>query len=161
MNWYERTVKISKESDIPSDACLLLIADFEGFKSEAYRDPVGIVTIGFGFTKGVQMGDVMSYEDALERLRSEAEGHWDGIKDSITKPLTQSMCDALTSFTYNVGVGAFNSSTLLRRLNRSDYKGAADELLRWDKAGGRVLRGLTRRRKAERELFLSCSLSTQ
>ena len=73
----------------------------------------------------------------------------------VTVPLTQGQYDALSCFIFNIGAKKFRGSTLLRKLNDGDYKGAADELLRWTKAGGRELSGLVKRRKAERSLFLS------
>ena len=77
------------------------------------------------------------------------------IYNKIKVDLTQNEFDALVSFIYNVGSGNFNNSTLVKKLNQSDYDGAADEFLRWDKAGGEVLAGLTKRREQERELFLT------
>lgn len=77
------------------------------------------------------------------------------VSAAVTVSLSQSQFDALVSFAYNVGIGAFRSSTLLRKLNAGDYQGAADQFLLWDKNDGKVMRGLTRRRQAERALFLS------
>lgn len=73
----------------------------------------------------------------------------------VKAKLTQGQFDALVSFAYNVGSRALSTSTLLKKLNAGDIKGAADEFLRWNKAGGKVMNGLTRRREAERALFLS------
>jgi hypothetical protein len=77
------------------------------------------------------------------------------VADAVRVPLRQGQFDPLVSFVFNIGPGAFQSSTLLRKFNRRDERGAADELLRWSRAGGRVLDGLLRRRRAERALFLS------
>lgn len=76
------------------------------------------------------------------------------VNQSVRVPLTQNQFDALVSFVYNVGVAAFKGSTLLRKLNNRDYAGAADEFLRWNKSGGKALGGLTRRRAAEKAMFL-------
>ncbi|MNQ87056.1 Lysozyme RrrD [compost metagenome] len=78
-----------------------------------------------------------------------------GVEQSVVVLFTQEQFDALVSFTYNLGINALKGSTLLRKLNSGDYEGAADEFLKWNKAGGKILSGLTRRREAERMLFLS------
>lgn len=142
---------------------LNLVAEFEGLEFESYPDP-GTGghpwTIGFGTTRypdgsRVQPGDTITEDGAFALLRHDVARFEDDIERLVVVPLNQNQFDALVSFTYNVGPGALERSTLLRKLNTGDYRGAADELPRWDKAGGRVLAGLTRRRKAERELFLT------
>ncbi|MBE9059562.1 lysozyme [cf. Phormidesmis sp. LEGE 11477] len=133
---------------------LLLIKSFEGLRLKAYKDAVGIWTIGYGTTRGVRPGQVISEAQAVEFLRADLARFEKSINEVIQAAINDNQFSALACFTYNVGPGAFRSSTLLRRLNGSDVRGAADELLRWDKAGGRTLAGLTRRRKAERALFL-------
>ena len=130
-----------------------LIAKWEGFEPEAYRDVVGVWTIGFGHTKDVKEGDKISYFDAVSLLRKEVSYFARGVALNVTVPLTQNMFDALTSFAYNLGLGNLKRSTLLRKLNREDYEGAAREFKRWNKAGGKVYRGLTSRRLEEEELF--------
>ncbi|EDH9820259.1 TPA_asm: lysozyme, partial [Salmonella enterica subsp. enterica serovar Typhimurium] len=82
-------------------------------------------------------------------------GYENDVSRLVKVKLTQGQFDALVSFAYNLGARTLSSSTLLRKLNSGDYAGAADEFLRWNKAGGKVLNGLTRRREAERALFLS------
>lgn len=133
---------------------IALIQQFEGCKLTAYQDSAGVWTIGYGSTRGVQPGDVITQAQAVELLAADVERHADGVRRLVDVSLTQSQFDALVSFTFNVGVGALSRSTLLRKLNAGDYRGAADELLRWTKAGGRELRGLVRRREAERAMFL-------
>lgn len=133
---------------------LLLIKSFEGLRLRAYRDAVGIWTIGYGTTRNVRPGMTISEEQALTFLQEDLARFEKSINESVKVPINDNQFSALASFTYNVGSGAFRSSTLLRKLNRGDVRRAADELLRWDKAGGRSLAGLTRRRKAERALFL-------
>lgn len=130
------------------------IALHEGYRGTAYRDPVGIPTIGYGETKGVKMGDTTTPKKAMEQLKLSAAEHGQGMARCITVPISQNEYDAYLSFTYNVGVGAFCRSTLVKKLNAKDYTGACNELLRWDKAGGRVLPGLTKRRKEERALCM-------
>jgi lysozyme len=130
-----------------------LIAKWEGFEPEAYRDVVGIWTIGFGHTKDVKEGDKISYYDAIALLKKEVAYFARGVELNVKVPVTQNMFDALTSFTYNLGIGNLKRSTLLRKLNREDYEGAAREFKRWNRAGGKVYRGLTSRRLEEEELF--------
>lgn len=133
---------------------LALIQQFEGCRLEAYRDSVGVWTIGYGSTRGVEPGDRITKTQALELLEADVERHADYVRRYVNVALTQSQFDALCSFVFNVGGGAFQRSTLLRKLNDGDCFGAADELLRWTKAGGKELAGLVRRREAERALFL-------
>ena len=133
---------------------LLLIKSFEGLRLRAYKDAVGIWTIGYGTTRNVRPGMTISEDQAVSFLQEDLSRFEKAINDSVRVPINDNQFSALASFTYNVGPGAFRSSTLLRKLNGGDIRGAADELLRWDKAGGRPLAGLTRRRKAERSLFL-------
>lgn len=130
------------------------IAEFEGLRLKAYRDPVGIWTIGYGHTQGVRPGDVWTREQAEEALRSEVAKFMTGVEELVDVPLTLNQLAALTSFSYNVGLGALRRSSLLKRLNEENYAAAANQFLRWNRAGGRVLNGLTRRRRAEKELFL-------
>lgn len=133
---------------------LRLIQHHEGLRLTAYKDSAGVPTIGYGSTKGVRMGDEITEAQALELLEADVERHADGVREAVDVPLTQHQFDALVSFAFNVGVGAFRDSTLLRKLNRGDYQGAADELLRWHYAGGKRLAGLEKRREAEKTLFL-------
>lgn len=132
-----------------------IVKESEGLELRAYLCPAGIWTIGWGHTgTDVYKGLVITLaeaEDLLERDLRTSEGY---VNSLVKVKLTQNQFDALVSFVYNVGGGAFKDSTLLRLLNAGDYKGAADQLLRWDKAKGKVLAGLTKRRQKERELFL-------
>lgn len=140
-----------------SQAGIDAIKDYEGVRLKAYDDGVGVWTIGVGHTKGVRRGDVITMDQVDEFLRADLEDAEQTVNDRVTVPLTQSQFDALVSFVFNVGSGAFSSSTLLKKLNAGDYDGAADEFLRWNKAGGRVLVGLTKRRISERMMFLTGS----
>ncbi|KJJ61565.1 muraminidase [Pseudomonas sp. 10B238] len=132
-----------------------LIKSFEGLRLSAYKDVVGVVTIGYGTTSGVKMGDTITKERAEELLREDVKRFEEQVLRLVKMPLTQGQFDALTSFVYNLGAGSLSNSTLLRLLNAGDYAGAAAQFERWNKAGGKVLAGLVRRRAAERALFES------
>lgn len=137
---------------------LNLIKEFEGCKLEAYPDPGSggdPWTIGIGHTRGVKKGDKITDSQALDLLREDV--HWveAAIDKHVPEKITQNQYDALASFIFNCGEYAFANSTLLKKLNAGDTEGAANEFLRWNKASGKELPGLTRRRKAERELFLA------
>jgi lysozyme len=106
-------------------------------------------TIGFGTTQGVKLGDKITPPKALARALSDVQKYEGAIKQCVTVPLYQHEYDSMISLSYNIGSGAFCGSTLVRKLNDGDYAGACREILRWDRAGGRVLRGLTIRRQAE------------
>lgn len=127
---------------------------FEGFKSEAYRDSAGVWTIGYGSTKGVHAGQRITRDQAAIRLADDVSQAESAVSRLVAVPLTQCQFDALVSFVYNLGAGGLAKSTLLKRLNAGDYSVAADEFMKWVKAGGRRLQGLVRRRAAERALFL-------
>lgn len=136
----------------------LLEVDEETGLVHAYRDPVGIPTIGWGTirypdSRKVKMGDVISQDEADEYLLHEVDEKVDGLSELIDVEVSESQFGALVSFAYNVGLGAFKKSTLRRKLNQGDHWGAANEFRRWNKAGGRELKGLTRRRLSERNLF--------
>lgn len=132
-----------------------LIKDFEGLRLDSYRDAVGVWTIGYGHTRTAGPGQRITNAEATALLREDVANFENAVTRAVRVPITENQFAALVSFAYNVGSGALNSSTLLRRLNAGDTFGAADEFLRWNRAGGSVLAGLTRRRAAERELFLS------
>ncbi len=133
-----------------------LVKYFEGLKCQAYRDAVGKLTIGYGSTgPHVTEGLNITEEYAEELLRHDLLRFESGVLYRVKVPLDQDEFDALVSFTFNVGLQAFQESTLLRKLNAADYAGAAQEFRRWDKAGKRVLPGLTKRRQAESLLFQS------
>jgi len=134
--------------------CVACTASAEGVRTYAYRDPVGIPTICFGETKGVRMGDTLTVEQCKGMLVERVEEFGRAVDRCVFVPLPPARKAALTSFTYNVGVGAFCGSTLVRKLNEGDTVGACDQLLRWNKAKGIPLPGLTTRREKERELCL-------
>jgi len=131
-----------------------LIKDFEGCELTSYQDIVGIWTVGYGCTgPGIGKGMVITTQEAENMLRRHLERVEAAIERMVTVPLTQGEFDALCSFCYNLGEGALKGSTLLKLLNASDYDGAAQQFERWNKAGGKEVAGLTRRRQAEKRLF--------
>ncbi|WP_101706491.1 lysozyme [Enterobacter kobei] len=143
-----------------SDKGIALIKQFEGCKLTAYQDSVGVWTIGFGWTqpvdgKPIRAGMTIKQETAERLLKTGLVSYESDVSRLVKVGLTQGQFDALVAFTYNLGARSLSTSTLLRKLNAGDYTGAAAEFMSWNKAGGKVLNGLTRRREAERALFLS------
>lgn len=145
----------------PSSHCKALIKTFEGLRTKAYPDDKGVPTIGYGHTQGVRLGDTCT--------EAQADKWFDADLDEAAKPiiamaardgveLSQNELDALTSFTFNLGIGNLSRSTLWKQLKAGYRIGAANEFLKWDKVriGGVLVAkpGLTRRRAAERALFL-------
>lgn len=131
-----------------------LIKKFEGCKLGAYKCPAGVWTIGYGHTEGVYQDQKITQEQADSMLKSDLEKYEKQVRQLLEVPVTANQISALVSFAYNVGVGNLQKSNLLARLNSCDYLGCADQFPRWNKAGGKVLDGLTKRREAERALFL-------
>jgi|TARA_B110000259_G_C14014287_1_gene400742 lysozyme len=132
---------------------LQLIKDFEGLELNAYKCAAGVWTIGYGHIKGVQEGMSISEARANEMLNEELTEYENYINKGVTVPLSQCQFDAMVSWVYNLGNGNLTSSTLLKVLNSGDYAGVPAQMLRWNKAGGKVLAGLTRRRQAEADMF--------
>ena len=139
-----------------------LIKSFEGFRSKPYHCSAGVSTIGYGSTyyeggRHVKMSDTpVSKARATQILEHQVNNVYSSsVNRYVTVPLTQNQFDALVSFTYNLGAGALRSSTLLKKLNQGNYKRAAEEFLKWDRAGGKRLKGLTKRRRAEAKLFFN------
>ena len=132
---------------------LKMIKHFEGLELNAYQCAAGVWTIGYGHTKGVQQGMVISEETADEMLVEELKEYENYINDMVNCPLNQNQFDALVSWVYNLGPANLQASTLLKVLNAGDYAGVPAQIKRWNKAGGKVLEGLTRRREAEADLF--------
>ena len=136
-----------------SQECVDLVKFFEGFEANAYLCPANVWTIGYGRTRNVREGDVVNERQAERDLLEELEEFADQVLNTVKVELLQHQLDALTSWTYNLGVGNLSSSTLLKKLNIGDYESVPSEMVRWNKAGGKVLAGLTRRREAEAELW--------
>ena len=133
-----------------------LIRKYEGLRLVAYVCPGGKLTIGYGHTgPDVKSGQKIDVERANELLIKDVQRFEVAVNELVTVPMTQGMLDALISFSFNLGAGSLKSSTLLKKLNAADLVGAANEFLKWNKAKGKVLDGLTERRKSERELFLA------
>lgn len=133
-----------------------LIKKFEGIRLEKYQDAVGKWTIGYGhlILPHEQFELPITQEEANLLLEHDLVKTEAGVHSYVNVSLNQNQFDALVSFAFNVGITNLRNSTLLRTLNQGDYIAAADQFLRWNKAGGHVFEGLTRRRNAERELFL-------
>jgi GH24 family phage-related lysozyme (muramidase) len=138
------------------------IAQFEGFSATLYDDPAGHCTIGHGHlvhhgrcngTEPVEFRNGITKDRGLELLASDAAKAASAVTQRVTVPLAQHQFDALVSFVFNVGAGAFAESTLLRELNSGRHDAVPRELDRWVKADGKTLPGLVRRRKAEGVLF--------
>lgn len=132
-----------------SAVAVAAICGFEGYREYAYKDVAGVPTIGYGTTKGVKIGDKTTRQEAKAFLVRDTSGMAKQMQTLIKVPLYQHEWDSLLSFTYNVGIGNFRSSTLLKKLNQGDYAGACAQLKRWTYAGGRKVKGLVNRREAE------------
>jgi len=138
-----------------NQAGLNFIKDFEGCILEAYKDAVGVLTIGYGHTKGVTWEQRITQKEAEEFLKEDLNYFENSVSELVKVPLSDNQFAALVSFTFNVGENALASSTLLRLLNSGDYQGASNQFRQWVYGDGKVLAGLVRRRAAERDLFLT------
>ena len=137
-----------------SDVGIELIKKYEGCILKSYKCPSGVWTIGYGHTNGVKSGMQITKAQALDYLKQDLSTFEKAVTNYVKVPLNQNQFDALVSFSFNCGTGALKTSTLLQKLNSSDYNGAANEFLKWNKSNGKVLNGLVKRRKEEKELFL-------
>ncbi len=135
------------------DRAAELIMQFEGCQLKAYKCPAGVWTIGYGSTKNVKEGMVITEHEAFARLMNDMQEAGNAVEKLVTVPLNDNQFAALVSFVFNVGSGAFRNSTMLKMINSKQYLVAAEQFGRWNKAGKQVLPGLTRRRAAERALF--------
>ena len=142
----ESSMKISQEG-------LSLIKKFEGCEYNAYKCAAGVWTIGYGHTDGVKEGDLVCQREADELLEKDVEIFEQEVLKAITVPIHQHQFDALVSWTFNLGGANLNASTMLKVLNTGAYEDVPHQIKRWNKAGGKVLEGLTRRRLAESLLF--------
>ncbi len=139
-----------------------LIKQFEGFRAKAYRDAVGVWTIGYGHTSLAGKPEVtsslkISRDEASEILRKDVEMFARGVDAEVKVQLSDAQFFALLSFAYNVGLGNFKSSSVLAAVNRRDFEMVPRRLALWNKAGGQVLPGLVKRRAAEATLFMAGS----
>jgi len=136
-----------------------LICGFEGLELKAYDDGVGVCTIGYGTTiyphgKAVQYGDTCTIEQAKNYMQHDLRRFEQAVSSAVNVPLNQNQFDALVSLSYNIGIGAFKNSTLLKLLNTSDYHAASHQFDVWIKAGDKTVQGLVNRRAVEKTLFL-------
>lgn len=144
-----------------NEAGLSLIRKAEKFEPRWYRCYANVLTIGYGLTKatadhlGLKINPPITVEQAEEYLRLSIATIYEPAVEKVRVPMTENQFAALSSFVYNVGVGAFLDSTLFKLLNDGDYDGAADQFQYWVYSGGKVLNGLVKRREAEKQLFLS------
>jgi len=139
-------MKISQEG-------LSLIKRFEGCRLESYKCSANVLTIGYGHTSGVKETDTITQDGADKLLQEDVEQFEKYVDDNVTVELGQSQFDSLVAWTFNLGVGNLRESTMLKKLNNEDYKSVPSEMKRWNKAGGKTLDGLIRRREAESLLF--------
>ena len=136
-----------------------LICGFEGKRLVAYDDGVGVWTIGFGTTiypNGIKVkkGDTCTEAQAKSYMAHDLKKFEQAVNGAVNIPLNQNQFDALVSLAYNIGTGAFNKSTLVKKLNAGDIRGAADQFDVWVNAGGKRMQGLVNRRAKEKEVFL-------
>ena len=129
------------------------VASWEGFRGDAYLCPAGVWTIGFGHTLNVRKGMSISHSEAWTLLVQDLTYAQKTIAPLVDVLVTPGQFVALLSFAYNLGAGALRDSTLRKMLNAGDFEGASKQFGRWVFAGGVKLRGLERRREAERQLF--------
>jgi lysozyme len=150
----EHLTPVTKESNMEiSQEGLSLIKKFEGCELEAYKCAAGVWTIGYGSTNNVNEGMEISQERADMLLLEDVEVFEEAVNKLVEVPLEQNQFDALVSWTFNLGSTNLKNSTLLKVLNDKDYEGVPAQIKRWNKAGGKVLQGLIRRREAEALLF--------
>ena len=153
--------KPTASSGVINARALGLIKEFEGFRADAYLDSVGVWTIGYGTTAAAGLGIVpvpgmkISERQATDLLLRGVEKFAVEIRKGMKREPTSNQFGAMVSLAYNVGPGAFARSSVLRKFNEGDIVGAASAFGLWNKAGGKVLAGLTRRRAAEAALFLA------
>ena len=151
--WMVGGKKNTNEPIKTSDEGIELIKRWEGLRTTAYLCPANVWTVGYGHTRLARKGMTITHERAEELLKQDLVRFEDAVEKFVSVPITQNQFDALVSFTFNVGINAFKSSTLLRKLNRGNYEGASKEFHRWVHGGGKRLRGLVRRRDEESRLF--------
>ena len=138
-----------------SDNGIGFIKQWEGLRLKAYQCSANVWTIGYGHTKGVKPGDVITKKQARQLLQEDLVRFETAVSRVVQVPLNQNQFDALVSLAFNIGVNSFAKSTLVKLLNQEKYGEAANQFLVWIRAGKKILAGLKARRKKERELFLS------
>ena len=130
-----------------------LIKEFEGCRLEPYLCAANVLTIGYGHTKDVVENMSITEDTAESLLKDDLRVFEDDVTRLVEVPLLQNQFDALVSWTFNLGAGNLKTSTMLKVLNAGEYKNVPEQMKRWNKASGKVLEGLTRRREAEALLF--------
>lgn len=155
VGWMVGTREVGSNVTGISLAGIELIKSWEGLRTKAYLCPGNVWTIGYGHTRTARSGMIIDESLAEQLLQKDLEVYEDAVRKYVTKPTNQNQFDALVSFVFNVGVNAFMRSTLLKKLNAGDYRGAANEFHRWTLADGQRLQGLIARREDESNLFLS------
>ena len=145
-------IKRSRYMNISQEG-LGLIKKFEGCELNSYKCAAGVWTIGYGSTHGIEEGMSISKSRAEELLLEDISEFEDHVMNNVKVSLNQNQFDAMVSWTFNLGAGNLKSSTLLKVLNGNDYEDVPEQIKRWNKAGGKVLEGLIRRREAEALLF--------
>lgn len=135
---------------------LIGILGYEGYSETAYIPvPGDVPTIGFGTTEGVKLGDTITLEKAIERAYRDIQKTESAIHKCVHVPLSQNEYDSYSSLAYNIGVNAFCSSTLVKKLNAGDYEGACKEIKRWVYVNGKKSQGLINRREKEYQTCIS------
>ena len=132
-----------------------VIKEFEGCRLKAYKCPADVWTIGYGHTDGVKEGDEITQQEADRLLASDVELFSTGVQRLVASDINRNQLGALTSFAFNVGLGNLRHSTLLKLVNAEKFTEAADQFARWNKAAGKPLKGLTKRRESEAKLYFS------
>ena len=131
-----------------------VIKHFEGLRLQTYRCSASKLTIGYGHTATAKKGMIISQTKAEELLKSDLKRFEEGVTRLVGLKIHQLMFDSLVSFAFNLGLGNLQKSTLLKKINLGKFEDVENEFIKWNRAGGKVLEGLTRRRNAEKELFL-------
>jgi lysozyme len=151
-----KTIRANPRKSAAIALALPLVAGFEGLRQKAYQDfsPARVWTVCYGETDGVQRGDTYSKAECDEMLAGRLEDFERGVRACVTAPLTPAQMAASISLAYNIGTGAFCKSSVARNFNAGNVRAACDSFLKFNRAGGIVFPGLTRRREAERQLCL-------
>lgn len=145
---------VSNANLVPSDDCVAILINREGFEAKAYWDPTGkLWTIGYGHTRTAKKGMVITKAQAFELKRQDMALFASCVLENVPVKLTQWQFDALVSFAFNFGCGGFKKTDVYKKLVKGDYAGASASFTKYNKSGGRVLGGLTKRRTMEKQLF--------
>lgn len=155
IGWVVGEKKPNKQYFTTSEQGIDFIKHWEGLRTNAYKCPAGVWTIGYGHTNGVKSGMMISHIQAEQLLKKDLLKFEKAVNELVTVKINQRQFDALVSFTFNCGISAFARSSLLKKINRKHFFSAASEFMRWVHAERQVLPGLVQRRQQEKEMFLS------